>query len=285
MGGVDLHIHTTASDGLLTPAEVVRVALEKGLSAIAITDHDTTDGLDEALAAARGHQLEVIPGIELSAEQRSREVHILGYYVNHRDRDLQAKLEVLRRARRERARKMVGKLATMGLPVSWERVQEIAGDSSAFGRPHVAQALQEKGYVGSINEAFYRFIGLGGPAYVARYKLTPTQALEMIRAAGGLPVLAHPWRQEDVVVRLAGCGLVGLEAYYPRYSDEEREELAKLGRQYGLIATGGTDFHGYEQNGPLSLGDVPVPADSVERLRGLRKSRSGRTDPSDGPHR
>ncbi|HUS69684.1 MAG TPA: PHP domain-containing protein [Anaerolineae bacterium] len=284
MGGVDLHIHTTASDGLLTPAEVVRVALEKGLSAIAITDHDTTDGLDEALAAARGHELEVIPGIELSAEQGSREVHILGYYVNHRDRDLQEKLEVLGRARRERARKMVGKLAGMGLPVSWERVLEIAGDSSAFGRPHVAQALQEKGYVGSINEAFYKFIGLGGPAYVARYKLTPTQALEMIRAAGGLPVLAHPWRQEDVAIRLAGCGLVGLEAYYPRYSHEEREELAKLGQRYGLIATGGTDFHGYEQNGPLSLGDVRVPADSVERLRALGKSRMGRTDSFDGPH-
>ena len=284
MGGVDLHIHTTASDGLLAPAEVVRVALEKGLSAIAITDHDTTDGLDEALAAARGHELEVIPGIELSAEQGSREVHILGYYVNHRDRDLQEKLKVLRRARRERARKMVGKLAGMGLPVSWERVLEIAGDSSAFGRPHVARALQEKGYVGSINEAFYKFIGLNGPAYVARYKLTPTQALEMIGAAGGLPVLAHPWRQEDVVIRLAGCGLVGLEAYYPRYSHEEREELAKLGQRYGLIATGGTDFHGYEQNGPLSLGDVPVPADSVERLRGLRKSRMGRTDSRDSPH-
>jgi hypothetical protein len=283
MGGVDLHIHTTASDGVLTPAEVVGVALEKGLSAIAITDHDTTDGLDEALEAARGHELEVIPGIELSAQQGSREVHILGYYVNHRDRDLQEKLEVLRRARRERARKMVGKLAGMGLPVSWERVLEIAGDSSAFGRPHVAQALQEKGYVGSINEAFYKLIGLGGPAYVARYKLSPTQALEIIRAAGGLPVVAHPWRQEDVVVRLAGCGLVGLEAYYPRYSHEEREELAKLGQQYGLIATGGTDFHGYEQNGPLSLGDVPVPADAVERLRALRKSRTSRTDSFDGP--
>jgi predicted metal-dependent phosphoesterase TrpH len=178
---------------------------------------------------------------------------------------------------------MVGKLAGLGMPVSWERVLQIAGDSSAFGRPHVAQALQEKGYVESINEAFYRFIGLGGPAYVARYKLSPTQALEIIRAAGGLPVLAHPWRQEDLVIRLAGCGLVGLEAYYPRYSQEEREELARLGEEYGLIATGGTDFHGYEQNGPLSLGDVPVPEDSVQRLRALRRSRLGQTESTDGP--
>jgi predicted metal-dependent phosphoesterase TrpH len=284
MGGADLHIHTTASDGLLAPADVVRIAIEKGLSVIAITDHDTTDGLDEALEAARGHELEVIAGVELSAEQGPREVHILGYYVDHRDRDLQEKLKVLRRARWERARKMVAKLADLGLPVSWERVLEIAGDSSAFGRPHVAQALQEKGYVGSINEAFYKFIGLDGPAYVARYKLSPTQALEMIKAAGGLPVLAHPWRQEDVAVRLAACGLVGLEAYYPRYSQEEREKLAELAQEYGLIATGGTDFHGYEENSPLSLGDVPVPADSIRRLRSLRRSCLGQTDSFHGSH-
>jgi predicted metal-dependent phosphoesterase TrpH len=153
--------------------------------------------------------------------------------------------------------------------VSWGHVLEIAGDSAAFGRPHIAQALREKGYVDNINEAFYRYIGLHGPAYVARYKLTPTQAVEIVRAAGGLPVLAHPWRQRDMAIRLSTRGLVGLEAYYPRYSDEEREELVSLGEQYGLIATGGTDFHGREDNGALAVGDVPVPMDSLERLRAL----------------
>ncbi len=269
MSRVDLHIHTTASDGTLTPTEVVQTAIENGLSAIAITDHDTTGGLEEALAAAEGTVLEVVPGIELSAEHGSGEAHILGYFVDRRDEALQEMLAVLRRARRERARKMIGKLAGMGVIVSWGRVQEIAGDSSAFGRPHIAEALREKGYVDSINEAFYRYIGLDGPAYVARYKLTPSQAVEIVRAAGGLPVLAHPWHQRDMIVSLSACGLVGLEACYPRYSDEEREELASLAERYGLIVTGGTDFHGYADDGDLTLGDVPVPPDSLERLRAM----------------
>lgn len=269
MSKVDLHIHTTASDGTLTPAEVVHAAIESGLSAIAITDHDTTEGLEAALTAAEGTGLEVIPGIELSAEHGSGEAHILGYFVDRYDRALQEKLTVLRRARRERAWKMIGKLKGMGVTISWGHVLEIAGDSSAFGRPHIAQALREKGHVDNINEAFYRYIGLHGPAYVARYKLTPTQAVEIVRAAGGLPVLAHPWRQRDMAIRLSTRGLVGLEAYYPRYSDEQREELVSLGEQYGLIATGGTDFHGREDNGALAVGDVPVPTDSLERLRAL----------------
>jgi predicted metal-dependent phosphoesterase TrpH len=276
MSRVDLHIHTTASDGLLTPVEVVRTAIEKGLSAIAITDHDTTEGVEEALTAAEGTGLEVIPGVELSAEHGSGETHILGYFVDRRDTALQEMLAVLRRARRERAWKMIGKLAALGVTVSWGRVLEIAGDSSAFGRPHIAQALREKGYVDTINEAFYRYIGLDGPAYVARYKLTPTQAVEIVRAAGGLPVLAHPWRQREMVVRLSARGLVGVEAYYPRYSDEECEELASLGEQYGLIPTGGTDFHGYEDNGALTVGDVPVPMESLERLRALANRSMGR---------
>jgi predicted metal-dependent phosphoesterase TrpH len=269
MGKVDLHIHTTASDGVLTPARVVQAAIDEGLSAIAITDHDTVEGIPQALMAAQGADLEVIPGVELSAEQDSSEVHILGYYIDHQSSALQERLEVLRRARRERARNMVRKLERMGLPISWERVQEIAGDSSAFGRPHVARALHERGYVGSVNDAFHRYIGLDGPAYVARYKLSPTQAMELIRAAGGLPVLAHPWRQREMVAGLAGLGLVGLEAYCPGYSPEASGELVRLGEKYNLIATGGTDFHGYGENGVRPLGAVPVPMESLERLRAL----------------
>jgi predicted metal-dependent phosphoesterase TrpH len=275
MSRVDLHIHTTASDGTLTPTQVVHTAIENGLSAIAITDHDTTEGLEEALAAAEGTGLEVIPGIELSAEHGSSEAHILGYFVDRRDEALQEMLVVLRRARRERAWKMIGKLANIGVMVSWGRVQEIAGGSSALGRPHIAEALREKGYVDSINEAFCRYIGLDGPAYVARYKLTPSQAVEIVRAAGGLPVLAHPWRQRDMIASLSACGLVGLEAYYPRYSDEERQELVSIGQRYGLIATGGTDFHGYADDGGLTLGDVSVPADSLELLRALASRGQG----------
>jgi predicted metal-dependent phosphoesterase TrpH len=270
MGGVDLHIHTTASDGVRSPAEVVRVAVDKGLEAIAITDHDTTDGVDLAVAAARGERLDVIPGIELSAEDGPREIHVLGYYIEHRDRALQEKLAVLRRARRERAAKMVKKLETMGVPISWERVLEIAGDTSAFGRPHIAQALLERGYVGSVHEAFDRYIGLRGPAYVSRYKLTPAEAVTMVTDAEGLPVLAHPRGQEDVVPMLSALGLVGLEVYYPSYSEEERELLAALAQQHDLVATGGSDFHGYGGGDVApTLGEVSVPLESLMRLRAL----------------
>ncbi len=269
MGRVDLHIHTTASDGVLAPAQVVRAALEKGLTAIAITDHDTTDGVDEAVEAAAGKGLEVIPGIELSTEQGAQEVHVLGYYLDHRDAALQEKLGILRRARQERAWKMVGRLADLGVPVSWERVTDIASDTSAFGRPHIAQALCESGFVGSIDEAFQRYIGLRGPAYVGRYKLSPEEALQIILAARGLPVLAHPWRHEEIVPRLVPKGLVGLEVYYPKYSPEESQMLARLARRHGLIATGGTDFHGYGDELAHHLGEVPVPELCLERLRAL----------------
>ncbi|MDH4208298.1 MAG: PHP domain-containing protein [Anaerolineae bacterium] len=273
MGRVDLHIHTSASDGVLSPAEVVRAAVEKGLIAIAITDHDTIDGLDEALAAAAGTGLEVVPGIELSAEHGDQEVHILGYYLDHQDVTLRDKLGLLRRARRERAWKMVGRLAGMGMPVSWELVAQIAGATSAFGRPHIAQALLDAGFVGSMDEAFDRYIGLKGPAYVARYKLSPEEALSVIADAGGVPVLAHPWRREDLVPRLVANGLAGVEAYYPKYSTEESRALAQLAERYGLIATGGSDFHGYGDGAAQLLGQVPLPEGSVERLRALADRR------------
>ncbi|TKJ30337.1 MAG: hypothetical protein CEE40_05410 [Chloroflexi bacterium B3_Chlor] len=275
MGNVDLHIHTVASDGALTPLQVVEEAGAKGLIAIAITDHDTTAGIDEALRAAEGTALEVIPGIELSADQGSEEIHILGYYVDHHDAALQKKLDVLRRARRKRARRMVEKLAALGVPVRWERVLEITAESSAFGRPHIAQALKERGYVISANEAFDRYIGLEGPAYVSRYKLTPVEALEMITAAQGLPVLAHSRGQEYRLRELAAAGLVGLEAYYPSYSMKESEALARLAEKHNLIPTGGTDFHGYAGGVTTALGEVGVPPESLERLRTLAKSRTG----------
>jgi len=199
----------------------------------------------------------------------------LGYYVDHHDSALQKKLDVLRRARRKRARRMVEKLAALGVPVRWERVLEITAESSAFGRPHIAQALKERGYVISANEAFDRYIGLEGPAYVSRYKLTPAEALEMITAAQGLPVLAHSRGQEYRLRELAAAGLVGLEAYYPSYSMKESEALARLAQKHNLIPTGGTDFHGYAGGVKMALGEVPVPAESLERLRTLAKSRTG----------
>jgi predicted metal-dependent phosphoesterase TrpH len=275
MGRVDLHIHTTASDGAFAPFRVVEGAVARGLTTIAITDHDTTAGIGEALEAAKGTALEVIPGLELNAERGAEEIHILGYYVDHHDGALQKKLEVLRQARLERARKMVKRLTESGMPLCWERVVEIAGESSAFGRPHIALALREEGYVVSTNEAFDKYIGLRGPAYVSRYRLAPVEAVEMIIAAKGLPVLAHARGQERVLPKLMEAGLVGLEAYYPSYSIEESEALVQLARKHNLIPTGGTDLHGHEGFATVALGEVWVPLESVERLRALVMSRVG----------
>ena len=275
MGGIDLHVHTTASDGAFTPSQVAEGAVARGLTSLAITDHDTTSGIDEALEVARGTALEIIPGVELSSELDSEEIHILGYYLDHHDESLRDKLEVLRQARYARARAMVERLAAFGISLRWERVKEIAGEGSAFGRPHIAQALLEKGYVSSFGEAFEKHIGLTRPAYVARYKLTPVEAVELITASQGLPVLAHPRGQEHFLSELVEAGLAGLEAYYPGYAIEETEALVRLAKKYDLVPTGGTDFHGCHGFAPLAVGDVWVPLDSVERLRTIVTNRAG----------
>jgi predicted metal-dependent phosphoesterase TrpH len=269
MGTVDLHIHTTASDGVLTPFEVVQEAAARKLTVIAITDHDTTAGIDEALKCAESNPVHVIPGIELSSEQGRDEIHLLGYYLDHHSQILQENLQALKEARHERAHKMAQRLALLGMPLRWERIEEIAGETSAFGRPHIARALQEKGYVTSVEEAFDRYIGREGPAYVERYKLTPREAIEIITGAGGLPVLAHPRGREHVLPELVHAGLIGLEAYYPGYTIADREALVRLAEQYDLIPLGGTDFHSADGFSAVALGEVWVPPESVARLRSL----------------
>nr|MBC7244544.1 PHP domain-containing protein [Chloroflexota bacterium] len=265
-GQVDLHVHTTASDGQLSPAEVVHRALELGLTAIGITDHDTTEGIAEALEAARGTCLEVIPGVEISAEMPRSEVHVLGYYVAYRDPILCQKLALFRELRLKRAQRIISKLAQMGIPLDWERIQQIAG-AGAIGRPHIARAMLEKGYVSSIDEAFDLYISRGGPAYVKRPKLSPVEAVQTILAAQGLPVLAHPLSISHLVPELVAHGLVGLEVYYPAYTPDETDFLLQLAAKYSLLVTGGTDFHGEDMPTSSKLGEVMVPQSVVENLR------------------
>jgi predicted metal-dependent phosphoesterase TrpH len=269
---VDLHLHSTASDGRLSPSELVAMALEGGLLAIAITDHDTTVGIDEALEAARGTELELIPGVEISCDVPHQEVHILGYYIDHHDPILEKRLSTFRQARLQRARGMLRKLAALGLPLEWETVAELAGGGSV-GRPHIAQAMVRKGYVASPEQAFDLYIGRNGPAYVERYKLKPVDAVSLIKEARGLPVLAHPLKVTHFLPSLIERGLVGLEVYYDGYSPEDMEELAYLGRKYGLIPTGGSDFHGSGVTDTVGMGGVRVPLESVERLRALARTR------------
>ena len=272
-GAVDLHVHTTASDGQCSPTEVVHAALELGLTSIAITDHDTTDGIEEALAAAANTTLHVIPGVEISADIPRSEVHILGYYVAYREASFQAKLAPFRDSRLSRAQRMVAKLARMGLPLDWNRVEEIAG-AGTVGRPHVARALLERGYVHSVDEAFDRYIHRNGPAYVERLKVSPLEAIQLILEADGIPVLAHPLYVSHLVPELAQHGLVGLEAYYPGYTPDETKLLLDLAAKNDLLITGGSDFHGEDVQPGKLLGGVPVPQTVVSSLKAYHQATS-----------
>ena len=188
---IDLHLHSTASDGTLTPTELVHAALDKGLEVIALTDHDTTDGVEEALEAARGTGLTVIPGVEISTDvPGTNELHILGYHIDAHHAELEARLSALRHARVGRARKTLACLAKAGCPLEWEHLVELS-QGDVIGRPHIAQALVDAGHVDTVYGAFRQYLAKGRPAYVERYKLSPTQALQTILAAGGVPVLAH----------------------------------------------------------------------------------------------
>ena len=266
-GRVDLHTHSTASDGELTPENLVRYALERGLCTLALTDHDTVDGLDAALQAAQGTTLLVIPGVELSCDVPHTEVHILGYFINWRDAYFESMLYKFRDGRIGRAEKMAKKLSQLGAPITFARVKQIAGDAS-IGRPHVAQALLEAGHVATVTEAFDRYIGRNGPAYVERFRLTPEDAVTLILRAGGVPVFAHPRDVLQYVAPLAKAGLVGLETYYGPYDAETRKELARIAGQYGLITTGGSDFHGLDKMAHMTLlGEADVPTTAVTRLQ------------------
>ena len=264
---VDLHLHSTASDGQYSPSELVAMALEHNLLAIAITDHDTTAGIDEALEAVRGTGLEVIPGVEISCDVSYGEVHLLGYYLDHHHPALQGKLRAMRDARLQRAKGILSKLATLGFPLPWQAVAELASGDSV-GRPHIARAMVNLGYVASTDEAFV-YLDRNGPAYVERYKISPVDAVSLIKEARGLPVLAHPLQVTHILPVLVERGLVGLEVYYNGYSPEDTQGLADLARKFDLIPTGGSDFHGKGVLYTTEMGSVKVPAESVACLRTL----------------
>ena len=277
MSRVDLHIHSTASDGSLNPADIVRQAAERGLSAIALADHDTVGGIAPAIEAAKIFpKLKVIPAIELSTDVPQGEVHVLGYFIDYADREFQVTLERMRHSRLHRAQGMIAKLKNFGIHIDWERVQEIAGTGS-MGRPHIAQAMLEKGYITSFKEAFDKYISRDGPAYVEREKMTAVEAVELLLQVNGLPVLAHPFtanNTEMLIAELKAAGLVGIETYYNGYTADEISRLVSLADKFGLIATGGSDYHGLDATNETMIGGVNVPLESVERLMALAKQRA-----------
>jgi predicted metal-dependent phosphoesterase TrpH len=268
LGQADLHLHSTASDGRLTPEEVVQEAAKRGLKFISLTDHDTIDGIAPALAAAQSYpNLKLIPGVEISTDLPHGEAHVLGYFIDYASRELAAKLEHFRNSRLERARKMVAKLDKLGIHLDWRRIEQIAGDS-VMGRPHIARAMLEKGYIGSFKQAFTDYIGREGPAYVEREKLTPAEAVALIIKARGLAVLAHPFtvgQPEALIIELKSAGLTGIEAYYDGYSAEEIGRLVAMAQKHNLIATGGSDYHGLDTN-ETAIGGANLPLASVEKL-------------------
>ncbi len=247
------------------------------MEVIAVTDHDTVEGVAEAQLAGRPLGLEVIPGVEINTDVPGSEVHVLGYFVDLEHAELKSELQRLRFGRVGRAERMVQKLNALGAPVEWARVQQIAGEGS-IGRPHVAQALMEAGHVGSFSEAFDRYIGRQGPAYVERLKFTPEDACRLIRRAGGVPVLAHPvifgkggvpkgpLDLDRMIVSLVEAGLLGIELYYPGYDPATVDYLLGIARRHNLIRTGGSDFHGAPSERP-DLGSVYVPLKVVRNLR------------------
>ena len=280
---IDLHTHSTASDGLYAPAELLRQASAAGLHVLALTDHDSTDGIGEAQEAASTLGLDLIPGIELNTGYRGGEIHVLGYFLDFTRPAFQSALQTLRDARVRRGQRMVELLNEQGVNISWERVREIA--RGAVGRPHVAMALMEAGYVHSIGEAFDTYIAKGSPAYVARYRLTPTDATRLIDSANGLPVIAHPLIQpgpsalRELLPTLSAAGLVGLECYYGPYTEENERQLRTLADEYSLVATGGSDFHGPGIH-PTPLGGRFVPEEAVTRLKAEAAKRRNRTPPA-----
>lgn len=275
----DFHTHTTASDGRLTPTELIDLAARRGVRIIAVTDHDSTEGLPEAEEAAARHEgLVLVPGIEMSADIPGDEVHILGYFLDYADEGFQETLTRLRNARRDRGRLMVEKLHEMGIDVPWERVEAFAGEG-AVGRPHVAQALLEKGHVSSFQEAFEKYIGRNGPAYVERLKLTPVEAVRMLVKVGGLPVLAHPSSLADLdnlLEELKGAGLVGMEVHYQDYDDATRARLARTAEKHRLLKLGGSDYHGLDTPRERLPGDIPLPEEDIEAFMQAARRQAAR---------
>lgn len=267
---VDLHVHTTFSDGLFTPDQVVTEAKRLGLAAVAITDHDSVDGIERAIATGRKLKVEVVPGAELSTNVSGVDVHLLAYLINYKSPVVKAFFAEVRKKRLERAEKMVAKLRELGVGVEFKRVIELAGDG-AIGRPHVAQAIVEAGGAASISEAFSRYIGYDGPAYFPKMKLTPLEVVDFVHQHDGLVVIAHPatYGNDDVVYTAIAAGVDGIEVWHPDHDKTNVAHYQELAQKNGLLVTGGSDCHGGRKAGMVYLGSVEVPYLCLAQLKRL----------------
>jgi 3',5'-nucleoside bisphosphate phosphatase len=274
---IDLHTHTTYSDGTFTPSELVSLALERELTTVAVSDHDSTEGVPEAFKAAEGTGLEIVPGTEFSTVYDGQACHILCYWMDLEHEEFQSELQRLREDRYDRGRRMVERLRELGYPVSFERVEEIAQGRNIV-RPHVAHALLEAGVIESLDQAFTpELIGTGGRAYVEKHALDPLEALALIKRAGGVAVIAHPglWREglgvsDDLIEELAANGLDGIEASHTDHTPEMEARYRALAGRLGLVATGSSDCHGTRYN-PVRLGMVTTDPEEYARLKAKKE--------------
>jgi len=257
---IDLHVHTTASDGLLSPSQTVDAALRKGVWLLGIADHDTTEGVPEAAAAARAAGVTLVPGVELSVGSGPREIHVLGYFVETEHEALQTVLARLRGARDTRNERILARLREMGMPLDSGRLKEIAGNGSV-GRPHIATALLEAGHVGSLGEAFGRYLARGKQAYVGRERLEAAEASAVIKQAGGIPVLAHPAKLggPQAIEQILDDGMEGVEVYHTDHTAMDVEMLLGIAKRRDLLVTGGSDSHGPYSEKPVAVGSLDIP--------------------------
>ena len=276
MSRLDLHLHTTHSDGSCTPTEVVNMAHRTAVKALAITDHDITTGIAEATVAGQQYEIEVIPGVEISSILNNSELHILGYFLDWQDPDLNGRLKTLRDSRHRRNPKIIERLQGLGIDITYDEVRALAG-SDSVGRPHIARVLMDKRVVTSAKEAFDRFLAEGKPAYVPRELPSPTEAIHWIKAARGLAVLAHPtWVKVaeqslvDLVRQLKADGLDGVEVYYSTHAVRQTREYLSLAQQLGLLVTGGSDFHGVTKPDievGIGKGTLHIPTSLLPKMK------------------
>jgi predicted metal-dependent phosphoesterase TrpH len=282
---VDLHVHTSCSDGSLTPAEVVWRAVDVGLGAIAITDHDAVDGNAEAFAEGAQQGLEVIPGVELSCDFTPANVHVVGLFIDPTNAELEEALADVREYRKRRNPKILAKLAELGMPIDLDEVAAKAGGKT-IGRPHIAEVMVEKGYVAEFKEAFEKYLAYNKPAYVSRRRISAEEGISLIHAAGGVALLAHPGVYalpprilDNMVFKLARAGLDGVEVYYSDHLPTDTALLRRLVDEYDLLASGGTDFHGSAKPGieiGIGRGDLKIPYELVARMKARLGARARR---------
>jgi len=267
-GWADLHLHSYCSDGVFSPSQIVDKAAAMGLKAVSITDHDSVRGIQEALIRAKLWNLEVIPGVELSTRDGELDVHILGYFIDPKDRELSSYLRRFQKERLKRAKKIVAKLAELGVNIELEEVLQRTHNKGSIGRPHIADTMIERGYVQSYDEAFYKYLGNGKPAYVPKFKISPTEAIDLIHRAGGIAVLAHPGMDlaPNDVLHLITLDFDGIEILHPKHSSEKVNFFYQLALKHNLLATGGSDCHG-DRKGRTLMGYYNVPYRFVQHMK------------------